>query len=263
MAGMNGPPPIEVRQLRKVFRQTASGQSVVAIERLDLDIAPREVVAIVGQTGCGKSTFFDLMIGLEQPTAGSIVIGGKTPYGDFDHFRGEIATVFQQDRLLPWRSALENVKLPLELIGVSDEEQRERSRSWLERLGLEMFTSAYPHELSGGMRQRVAIARAFVVRPSILLADEAFGHLDEVTAAELRETFLALARECGSTAILITHQLEEAIGVGNRIIVLGKSAKLLADIHVAGWDKSDHAILREAIQATLQRNEQDLRLVRP
>ena len=119
MAGMNDPPPIEVRQLRKVFRQSTSGQSVVAIERLDLDIASREVVAIVGQTGCGKSTFFDLMIGLEAPTAGSIVIGGKTPYGDFDHFRGQIATVFQQDRLLPWRSALDNVQLPLELIGVA------------------------------------------------------------------------------------------------------------------------------------------------
>ena len=92
------------------------------------------------------------------------------------------------------------------------------------------------------MRQRVAIARAFVVQPDILLADEAFGHLDEVTAAELRETFLALARECGSTAILITHQLEEAIGVGDRIVVFGKSAKLLADIHVRLWPRSKHKI---------------------
>jgi NitT/TauT family transport system ATP-binding protein len=260
---MNGPAPIEVRGLRKVFRQTTSGQAVVAIDGLDLDIAPRAVVAIVGQTGCGKSTFFDLMIGLEQPTAGSIVIGGKTPYGDFDHFRGEIATVFQQDRLLPWRSALDNVKLPLELIKLPEDEQHKRSLHWLERLGLGNFTSAYPHELSGGMRQRVAIARAFAVQPSILLADEAFGHLDEVTAAELRERFLALARECGSTAILITHQLEEAIGVGDRIIVFGKSAKLLADIHVARWGKSDYGVLREAIQATLQSNERDARLVRP
>jgi NitT/TauT family transport system ATP-binding protein len=257
---MNAPPPIEVRQLRKLFRQSTSGQLVVAIERLDLDIASREVVAIVGQTGCGKSTFFDLMIGLEQPTAGSIVIGGKTPYDDFDHFRGQIATVFQQDRLLPWRSALDNVQLPLELMGISEEERRDRSMSWLKRLGLESFADAYPRELSGGMRQRVAIARAFVLQPSILLADEAFGHLDEVTAAELRETFLALARECGSTAILITHQLEEAIAVGDRIVVLGKSAKLLADIHVERWDKGSYAILREAIQATLQGNAKDSRL---
>ena len=109
-------------------------------------------------------------------------------------------------------------------------------------LGSGSFTDAYPHELSGGMRQRVAIARAFAVEPDILLADEAFGHLDEVTAAELRDTFLKLARECGSTAILITHQLEEAISVGDRIVVFGKSAKLLADIHVNRWDKSSYPI---------------------
>ena len=215
---MSGPPPIEVRQLRKVYRQAVSGQAVVAIDGLDLTIAPREIVAIVGQTGCGKSTFFDLMIGLEAPSSGAISIGGKTPYGDFDHFRGQIATVFQQDRLLPWRSSLDNVRLPLELMGVPEEVQRERSLAWLERLGLKSFVDAYPHELSGGMRQRVAIARAFVMEPDILLADEAFGHLDEVTAGELRETFLALARECGSTAILVTHQLEEAIAVGNRTL---------------------------------------------
>jgi NitT/TauT family transport system ATP-binding protein len=254
------PPPIEVRGLRKVFRQTTTGQSVVAIDRLDLTIAPREVVAIVGQTGCGKSTFFDLMIGLEAPTDGSIEIGGKSPYSDFDYFRGHIATVFQQDRLLPWRSALDNAKLPLELIGYSEAEQRERASAWLERLGLTNFTNAYPHELSGGMRQRVAIARAFSVQPQILLADEAFGHLDEVTAAELRETFLTLARETGATAILITHQLEEAIAVGDRIAVFGHSARLLADIHVAQWPAGEYGTLREAIQWTLQNQLADPRL---
>src|SRR4029079_5367498 len=227
---------------------------------LELTIARREVFAIVGQTGCGKSTFFDLMIGLEAPTEGAITIGDKSPHTDFDLFRGRIATVFQQDRLLPWRSALDNARLPLELIGVSEAEQRERSLTWLNRLGLGQFTNAYPHELSGVSRQRVAIARAFSVQPEILLADEAFGHLDEVTAAELRETFLQLARECGSTAILITHQLEEAISVGDRIIVFGKSAKLLADIHVKQWPKPKHAMLREAIQSTLQNNAPDPRL---
>jgi NitT/TauT family transport system ATP-binding protein len=262
MSAKQGPPPIEVRGVRKVFRQATSGQSVVAIDRLDLTIAPREVVAIVGQTGCGKSTFFDLMIGLEAPTEGTLRIGDKNPHDDFNHFRGRIATVFQQDRLLPWRTAIDNAKLPLELIGLSDAEQRDRALTWLKRLGLENFINAYPHELSGGMRQRVAIARAFAVQPDIMLADEAFGHLDEVTAAELRETFLALARESGSTAILITHQLEEAIAVGDRIVVLGKSAKLLADIHVAQWPREDYGLLREAIQATLQNNSPDARLSR-
>jgi NitT/TauT family transport system ATP-binding protein len=132
---MSVPPPIQVRGLRKLFRQTTTGQSVVAIDRLDLTIAPREVVAIVGQTGCGKSTFFDLMIGLEAPTEGSIRIGEKTPHGDFDHFRGRIATVFQQDRLLPWRSALDNAKLPLELLDLAEDEQRKRALTWLKRLG--------------------------------------------------------------------------------------------------------------------------------
>src|ERR1041385_1205108 len=158
---MSGPPPVEARGWPRVFRQPTPGQPVGAIERLDLAIAPREVVAIVGQTGCGKSTFFDLMIGLEAPTEGSLQIGDKSPFADFDHFRGRIATVFQQDRLLPWRSALDNARLPLELIGLPEVEQRERALNWLNRLGLGNFTNAYPHELSGGMRQRVAIARAF------------------------------------------------------------------------------------------------------
>ena len=141
---------------------------------------------------------------------------------------------------------------------------REEAARILGKLGIpEPARDRYPRQLSGGMRQRVAIARAFAVQPDILLADEAFGHLDEVTAAELRDTFLELARECGSTAILITHQLEEAIGVGDRIVVFGKSAKLLADIHVVQWPKSKYGLLREAIQSTLQNNRPDPRLKDP
>jgi NitT/TauT family transport system ATP-binding protein len=134
--------------------------------------------------------------------------------------------------------------------------------TWLKRLGLEKFANAYPRELSGGMRQRVAIARAFAVQPEILLADESFSALDEVTANELRKTFVDLAREFKSTAILITHQLEEAMAVGDRIVVFGKSATLLADIRMADWDRADYPLLREGIQNTLQANAPDARLKR-
>ena len=250
---------IEVRGLRKVFQQAGTGERVVAIERLDFDVTQGELVAVVGQTGCGKSTFLNLLIGLDRPTEGRITIGGRAPYEDFDHFRGVLAAVFQQDRLLPWRTALDNVRLPLELLGRDPAEQLARARAWLDRLGLARFERAYPHELSGGMRQRVALARAFVVEPALLLADEAFGHLDEVTAAALRQTFVDLARTEGYTAILVTHQLEEAIDMGGRILVFGRPGRVLADIDLRAWPAASVSGLRGDIQRMLQSNAPDPR----
>ena len=260
---MTGEGAIEVRALRKVYRQAGTGESVVAIDRLDFDVAQGERVAIVGQTGCGKSTFLNLLIGLEHPTEGRIAIGGRAPYDEFDHFRGVLAAVFQQDRLLPWRTALDNVRLPLELLGRDAHDQVSRARAWLARLGLERFERAYPHELSGGMRQRVALARAFVVEPSLLLADEAFGHLDEVTAAALRQTFVELASTVGNTAILVTHQLEEAIEIGVRILVFGRPGRLLADIDLRARSGVPPAALRADIQRMLQDNTADPRFSDP
>jgi len=260
---MKGAGAIEVTGLRKVFHQTGTGEAVVALERLDFRVEQGEMIAIVGQTGCGKSTFLNLLIGLDRPTEGRIAVGGRAPYDDFDHFRGILAAVFQQDRLLPWRTAIDNVRLPLELLGRQPDEQLGRARAWLERLGLGRFERAYPHELSGGMRQRVALARAFVIEPTLLLADEAFGHLDEVTAAALRQTFVELARTEGTTAVLVTHQLEEAIDMGGRVLVFGRPGRLLADIDVRAWPATAVAGLRADIQRMLQDNTGDPRLPRP
>jgi NitT/TauT family transport system ATP-binding protein len=260
---MKGAGAIEVTGLRKVFHQTGTGEAVVALERLDFRVEQGEMIAIVGQTGCGKSTFLNLLIGLDRPTEGRIAVGGRAPYDDFDHFRGILAAVFQQDRLLPWRTAIDNVRLPLELLGRQPDEQLGRARAWLERLGLGRFERAYPHELSGGMRQRVALARAFVIEPTLLLADEAFGHLDEVTAAALRQTFVELARTEGTTAVLVTHQLEEAIDMGGRVLVFGRPGRLLADIDVRAWPATAVAALRADIQRMLQDNTGDPRFPRP
>lgn len=250
-------PRIEVRDLRKTFIHKASGQNIVAIDRLTFDIDEGEVVSIVGKTGCGKSTFLSILLGIEKPSEGRVMVDGKEPYRDFYDFRGKIAAIFQQDILLPWRTALENAKIGLEILGYPKQKQIELATYWLSKVGLGEFLNAYPGELSGGMRQRVALARAFVVNPEILLADEAFGHLDAVTAASLRKDFLRLAREQRRTVVFVTHQLEEAIEVGDRVLVFGRPARLIADLRVPYEAKEDvramsefrgriHSLLEEA-----------------
>lgn len=242
---------IAVRHLGKVYRQKGTGERIVAIEDLTFTVRGGELVAIVGQTGCGKSTFLHILIGLEAPTRGALLIDGREPYRDFAAFRGRIAAVFQQDRLLPWRTVLANVELGLEILGVPPRQRRATAERWLEQLGLGRFLRAFPNELSGGMRQRVALARAFALDPEILVADEAFGHLDEVTAAQIRQDFLALARAGRKTVFLVTHQIEEALTVGERVLVFGRPARLLADIRPALYTNGDRARAREAIQALL------------
>ncbi len=254
---------IQVSGLNKVFRQKGSGTAIVAIERLDFAIARGEIVAVVGKTGCGKSTFFNILTGLEEPSDGRIEIGGRTPYGaDFDAFRGRIGIIFQQDRLLPWRTLLENVTLGLEIMDIDAAEQRRRALIWLERLGLGGFLKAFPNELSGGMRQRAALARAFSLNPEILLADEAFGHLDEVTAMQIRTQFFDMVRAEGKTAIFVTHQLEEAIDTSDRLLVFGRPATLLADLRLKSWPREALPGLRARIQAMIQQNAPDPELSR-
>jgi NitT/TauT family transport system ATP-binding protein len=222
---------IECCNLSKMFN--AGGDTFEAVSDLSFSVQTGELVSVVGRTGCGKSSTLHIILGLDRPTSGSITIDDKEPYAEFGYFRGRLAAVFQTDRLLPWRKALDNVAYGLEILRVPEPDRRTRAQGWLERVGLGGFENAYPHQLSGGMRQRVGIARAFCVEPEVVLCDEAFGHLDQVTATQLRGDFLELVRETRKTSVFITHDIDEAIELGNRVLVLGKPARLLMDLTIS------------------------------
>ena len=223
-----------------------------AVDELSLDIERGSMTAILGKTGCGKSTMFNMISGLQDPSSGTVRVQGADPFWEFDRFRGKLAIVFQNDRLLPWRTARENVELGLEMLDVDPARRREISMDWLARLGLAGHEEDYPHALSGGMRQRVSIARAFATDASILLCDEPFSALDEITANRLREEFAELVRASGKTAVFITHSIGEALQIGRRIVVLLRPARIALDERVPadmGRDAAD--ALRARIQAVL------------
>ena len=151
---------------------------------------------------------------------------GHDPFREFDFFRGKIGIVFQGDRLMPWRTALDNVLLGLQILDADPKQAEDTARQWLTRLGLSGHENDYPHALSGGMRQRVSIARAFAVDPEILLCDEPFSSLDEMTARDLRAEFVRLVRQSNKTAVFITHQINEAMEIGDRVLVFHRPARI-------------------------------------
>ncbi len=236
--------------VRKLYER--DGKRTLAIDNLSFDIARGEYVCIVGRTGCGKSTTVNLLLGLSAASSGRVSVLGHDPHRDFDALRGRIACIFQGDRLLPWRSALDNVRLPLEVLGIDEAALRISPRQWLARVGLGDFVHALPHELSGGMRQRVAMARALVANPEIVLADESFGHLDEVTAQKLKTDFRQLARDTGKTIVHITHSIDEAIQQADRILVLGAQGRLSASFHPADEAGGNVEQLRERIYRQIE-----------
>lgn len=223
-----------------------------AVESLTLDIYRGEMVAVLGKTGCGKSTMFNMIAGLQDPTQGRVRVQGGDPFRQFDSFRGKIAIVFQNDRLLPWRTAQQNVELGLEMLDRPPAERADIARRWLSQLGLSGHENDYPHALSGGMRQRVSIARAFATDASILLCDEPFSALDEITANRLRGEFLELVQANGKTGVFITHSINEALQIGERIIVLRRPARIALDERMPkGMNADEAAAIRKRIQDVL------------
>jgi NitT/TauT family transport system ATP-binding protein len=245
-------PAIHLAHVSKVFGKAGTDAAYRAVDDLNLDVRPGQMLAILGKTGCGKSTIFNMIAGLTEPTSGTVRVSGRDPFADFDSFRGKMAIVFQSDRLLPWRSAIQNVELGLEMLDAPVAERRTVAQLWLTKLGLGGHENDYPHALSGGMRQRVSIARAFATNANILLCDEPFSALDESTAGRLRAEFVRLVKENGKTAVFITHSISEALEIGDRIVVLKRPAMIAYDVCFDGdTGEAERDLIRSRIGEVL------------
>ncbi len=207
---------VEARGLCLVF-QTADAP-VTALSEVDLSIERGEFVSFIGPSGCGKTTLMRVIADLEQPTSGSILVNGVS--AQQARQARAYGYVFQAAALYPWRNVLRNVMLPLEIIGLPPAERRERARAQLALVGLEGFEGKYPWQLSGGMQQRVSIARAMALQPELLLMDEPFGALDEITRDHLNEQLLRLWERTGKTVVFVTHSISEAVFLSRRIVVM-------------------------------------------
>ena len=214
---------ISIRQVHKSFgtkrdsgRPEADSPSVPALQDINLDVRQGEFMVIVGPSGCGKSTLLDLLAGLTRPNGGVILLDGK-PVAGPNLDRG---IVFQQYALFPWKTALANVEFGLEAKGVPRRERRNIARDFIRLVGLAGFENRYPHELSGGMKQRIAIARSLAYDPDVLLMDEPFAALDAQTRETLQSELLRIWEATGKTIVFITHGIEEAVYLGQRVAVM-------------------------------------------
>jgi NitT/TauT family transport system ATP-binding protein len=218
---------IQVRQARKVY---ASGEkSVEALSDVSFDVARGEFIAILGPSGGGKSTLLMMCGGLEQATGGTIEIAGSRMTGP----RTSIGIMFQDPTLLPWKTVLQNVMFPADILGKSDAAYRDRAQQLVDMVGLHGFEHKRPHELSGGMRQRVAICRALLNDPDILLMDEPFSALDAITRDEMNEALLDIWRQYSKTALFVTHSIREAVLLADRVLVMTRRpATVVADVRI-------------------------------
>ena len=216
MARVSVPVPfVRLRNVRKTYR--SHGVEFLAVSDVTLDVAEGEMVSLVGPSGCGKTTVLKLLAGLLQPDSGTVEIG--TAHAPFKPGR-DVGMVFQQALLLPWRTILQNVLFPAEIVGMAPKSARARALALLDMVGLAGFENKYPPELSGGMQQRVAIARALVHDPKLILMDEPFGALDAITRDQMNVELLRIWQESRKTIIFVTHDIAEATLLGSHCAVL-------------------------------------------
>ena len=214
MAGEERVTKLKIDNVKKIY-QTRKGE-MTALNGVNLDIKENEFICVVGPSGCGKSTLLNIIAGLDTPTSGAVYFDGKKIEGTGT----ERGVVFQQYALFPWLTVLKNVMFGLKLQGKSDAEAKEIAMKYIKMVQLEDFVNHYPKELSGGMKQRVAIARAYAVKPEVLLMDEPFGALDAQTRTQLQTELLKTWQEENKTCFFVTHDIEEAIVLASRVVIM-------------------------------------------
>ena len=229
---------IAFERVSRVFAR--DGKNILTLDGIDLAIREKEFVAIVGPSGCGKTTCLRMVAGLEFPSSGTVKVGGSVVTAPGP----ERAVVFQQFGLFPWKNVSENIDFGLKCKGLSAAERSQHVRRFIELMSLQGYESAFPHQLSGGMQQRVAIARAYALDPAVLLMDEPFGALDAQTRTVMQEELVRIARRNPRTVLFITHAVEEAVYLADRVVVMTRRPGRICEIIDVGsvrrhenWDR--------------------------
>jgi NitT/TauT family transport system ATP-binding protein len=230
---------LEYRNVTMRFVE-GTGKSLTAVQQVSLKVADGEVVSLIGPSGCGKSTLLNIGSGLYAPSEGEAFVDGERVEGPNAH----VAFMLQKDLLLPWRTISENVQFGVEIQGIPLPERQKRAKALLDTLNLGEFANHYPHQLSGGMRQRVALARALAVDPTVLLLDEPFSAVDAQTRIVLQRELAQTLKRAGKTALLITHDLLEAVTLSDRVLVMSRRPGRIIDEIVVDLPRRDDPIVR-------------------
>ena len=232
-------PPVRVRNLNRTFTSRKAA-TVIALDCVDLDVRPGEFVSLIGPSGCGKSTLLRLIADLDTPTSGELTVFGKSAHQA--RIDQDYGFAFQQAGLLPWRTVAHNIELPLALHKVDRRRRTERVHQLIELIGLTDFADSYPDQLSGGMQQRVAIARALAESPRLLLMDEPFGALDEMTRERMQNELVRICAETGAAVVFVTHSIPEAVFLSNRVVVMSPRPGRIAEtieVSITGSERED------------------------